>query len=105
MLGESLRTVRRRHRNRRLGRAAALLVVLGLAVVVIRQSTPRRPDFLSKATPAKVENGYTLVRSQPLPAAAMVTTRRLSSGQFIGTTEFAGIVRTRSDCFRVINDD
>lgn len=105
MLGESLRMVRRRHKIRRLGRAAALLAVLGLAVVLIQQSAPRRPDVLSGATPAKVEKTYTLVRSQPLLAAAMVTTRPLSSGQFIGATVVAGIVRTRQDNFRVINDD
>jgi hypothetical protein len=72
MLGESLRMVRRRYRSRRLGRAAALLVVLGLAVVLIRPSTPRRPDVLSQATPAKAKKSYTLVRSRPLLAAAMV---------------------------------
>ena len=105
MLGESLRMARRRHKIRRLGRAAALLAVLGLAVVLIQQSAPRHPDVLSRATPAKVEKNYTLVRSQPLLAAAMVTTRPLSSGQFIGATVFAGIVRTRPDSFRVINDD
>ena len=105
MLGESLRVVRRRHKIRRVGRVTALLVVLGLAVVLFRQSTPRRPDVLSKATPAMVEKSYTPVRSQPLPAAALVTTRPLSSGQFIGAAVLAGIVRTRPDSFRVINDD
>jgi hypothetical protein len=105
MLGESLRMVRRRYRTRRLGRAAALLVVLGLAVVLLLQSTLRRQDVLSNATPAKVEKSYTLVRNRALLAAAMVTTRPLSSGQFIGATVFARIVRTRLDSFRVINDD
>jgi hypothetical protein len=52
-----------------------------------------------------VGRSYTLVRSQPLLPAAMVATRPLSSGQFIGATVFAGIVRTRPDGFRVINDD
>jgi hypothetical protein len=105
MLGESLRTVRRRHRHQRLGRAAALFVVLGLAIVLIQQSTPRRPDVLSKAVPANVEKSYTLVRSRPLLASAMITTRPLSSGQFIGATAAAHIVRTRPNSFRVINDD
>ncbi|HUD45363.1 MAG TPA: hypothetical protein VMR33_00965 [Candidatus Baltobacteraceae bacterium] len=105
MLGESLRVVRRCYRTRRVGRAAALLVLLGLVVVLSRHSTSRRPDVLSKAATVKVEKSYTLVRSQPLPVAATVTTRPLLSGQFIGATVFAGIVRTRPDGFRAINDD
>jgi len=105
MLGESLRMVRHRHKIRRVGRATAWLVALGLAVVLIRQSASRHPDVFSKATPAMVGRSYTLVRSQPLLPAAMVATRPLSSGQFIGATVFAGIVRTRPDGFRVINDD
>jgi hypothetical protein len=105
MLGESLRVVRSRRKTRRLGRAAALLVVLGLAVVLIRQSASRRSEVLSKATPAKAEKNYTLVRIQPLLASQMVTTIPLSSGQFIEPAVFAGIVRTRSDCLRLINDD
>ncbi len=106
MLGENLRAVRRRrHRTRRLGHAAALLVLAGLAVVLIRQSAPRRPDVLAKATPAMAETSYTLVRSQPLLASALVTTKPLSSGQFIGAAEFVGIVRTSPNYYRVINDD
>jgi hypothetical protein len=105
MLGESLCMVRRRRQIRRAGRAAALLVVMGLAVVFIRQSAPDRPDVLSKATPAEAERSYTLVRSRPLVATGMVTTRRMFAGQFIGATEFAGIVRTKPGGFRVISDD
>jgi len=104
MLGESVRLVRRRHSTRRLGGAAAVLVSLVLAAVLIRQSIPRRSEVLSSTKPAKAEKSYTLVLSQPLPSAAMITTRPLSSGQFIGATMFAGIVPTRPDAFRVIND-
>jgi hypothetical protein len=105
MLGESLRMVRRRHKIRRVERATAWLAVLALAVVLIRQTTPRRPDVLSKATSVEVEKSYTQVHSQPLAGVAIVTTRPLSSGQFIGATVFVGIVRTRAHNFRVINDD
>ncbi len=106
MLGESLRAVRRQRRNRRLGRAGALLAVLGLGLAaLLRQSMPRHQNILTKASPAKVEQSYTLVRSQSLPATAIVTTKPMSSGQFIGAETFAGIVRTRSNSFRTISDD
>jgi len=103
MLGESLRMVRRRCRTRRLGGAAAWLIVLGLTVVLLRQNTPRHLEVLSR--PAMAEKSYTLVRSHPLLAAAVVTTRPLSSGQFVGAAAFAGIVRTKPGGFHVINDD
>jgi hypothetical protein len=104
MLGQSLRLVRRRRRTRLAGRAAALAVLLGLAVVLIRQTAPRRPVVLSKAAPAKAGQSYTLVRSRPLLAAAMITTKPLSAGPSAAAAAVR-IVRTEPGNFRAINDD
>ena len=106
LLGETLRLAGRRRRWRQTRRAAALLVALGLLAGLVWQnrllpSTPLLPV-------AKAGGGsYELIRTEPLPASALVTTHPLAAGQIVASAEPVAVIETNTGRgeFRVINDD
>jgi hypothetical protein len=105
LLGETLRRVRHRRQIRRAREAAAVVAILGLVAILIWKNfspMPKNPESIA-VKPAR--RNYTLVRSQPLPANAIVTTRALSNGQFVAASVPIGIVETTPGNFRFINDD
>ena len=104
MLGETLCLVRRRRRWRQTRRAAALVVALGLLAVLVWQNVPPRPAAPMPLAKAEVKS-YQLVRTQPLPASAIVTTCPLTAGQFIASAATVEMVQTTAGNFRVINDN
>ena len=104
MLGETLHLVRRRRRLRQTRRAAALVVALGLLAPLVWQNVPPRPA--APMPPAKAEvKSYQLVRTQPLPAGAIVATRTLSADRLVAAVATVEVVQTTTGNFRVLNDD
>jgi hypothetical protein len=104
LLGETLRLTHRRRRWRQTRRTAALLVVLGLLAVLVRQNFPTHLLAPMPVAKAKVKS-YELVRTQPLSAGAIVVTRPLSADRLVASVATAEMIQTGSGNFRVINDD
>lgn len=107
LLSETLRVVRRRCRWRQTRRAMALLAVLALCGIFIRQDNlPQMPVVPAPALATKtMGKSYTLVETQPLPASDIVTTQPLASHQLVASSAAVKMVQTRSGNYRVINDD
>jgi hypothetical protein len=105
MLAETLRLVRRRRQFRQMRHAAGVLALIGLLTVLAAQQF-LKPKVISPS-PAK-KNGhqsYELVRTQPLPASALVSTRSFSATGFLVSVPKIIEVATVSGGFRLINDD
>jgi hypothetical protein len=78
------------------------LAALGLTVILVRQAVlPGR----APAHPAAAR--YTMVRTHPLPASAIVITQPLSPRHRIASATSVEFVQTTSESggFRVLNDD
>jgi hypothetical protein len=102
MLGQTLRVARRRRHWRQARHAAALFVVLGVAGLLVYKKAERHS---ASSVAQNVSHGYRLVQTEPLPAAALVSTR-----PFAGTVTAVASVRTvqttpASGKFRLLNDD
>jgi hypothetical protein len=105
LLEQTLGLVRRRRRWRQTRRVAGIFVVLGLlGILVWQKNLPQRVSTPVTVAQA-VEKSYTLVRTQPLPAGEMVTTRSLDPGRFIVSVATVEIVQTGSTDYRVIGDN
>ena len=104
LLDQTLCLARRRRRRRQTRRAAALFVALGLITVLVWQSSPRRPVAPMPMINAKVKS-YQSVRTQPLPAGAIVATRPFSAGRFVASAATVETVQTTAGNFRALNDD
>jgi hypothetical protein len=106
LLGETLRLARCRRHWRQTRRAAVLLVVLGMLAVLIWQNQPQPPAAVPSAAKAG-DKSDKLIRTEPLPVSAIVTTRPLAAEQLVASVETVGVVETMagSGGFRVINDD
>ena len=90
LFSETLRLARRRRRFRQTRRAlSAVAVLAGLAALVLWQSLPPRGVLTETAG-----RPYVVVRTQPLPEAALVTTRPLSADRFVASVATASIVTT-----------
>lgn len=102
LLGETLRLARRRRRFRQTRRAVmAVAVLVGLAVLVW-QSFP--PPVVS---PALNRGNYAIIRTAPLPATSIITTRTLPADLLVASVATANMVETLPDggLFREISDD
>jgi hypothetical protein len=104
MLGETLRLVRRRRRWRQSRQTAGLLVALGLCGILVWQANWLRKPTASAPAAKAVEQNYRLVRTQPLPASAIVATQPLAAGQLVAPEEAVKIVQTRGGNYRLLND-
>jgi hypothetical protein len=106
LLAETLRLAGRRRRWRQTRRAAVLLVALGLLAGLVRQNQPQPPATLPPVAKAGAKS-YQIIRTEPLPINAMVTTQPMVAGQLVASVETVGVVETMagSGGFRVIGDD
>lgn len=106
LLDQTLYLARRRRRRRQTRRAAALLAVAGgLLSALVWQKLTWRPAALSPPMAIAHNQNYTLVRTRPLPAGAIVNTRTLSAGQLVASAATVEMVQTTTGNFRVLNDD
>ncbi|HZL79451.1 MAG TPA: hypothetical protein VFC17_11415, partial [Candidatus Limnocylindrales bacterium] len=74
MLAETLRLARRRRQFRQVRQAAGVLAVIGLLAVLVAQQFSRQPDVSMPLAKKIVKQSYELVRTQPLPAGALIST-------------------------------
>ena len=104
-LGQTLRLARRRRRWRQTRQVAGVFVVMALLGIFIwRINLPRQ--IVSTPTLAKTEpESYELVRTQPLPARNIVTTRPLVAENFIASAAAVKMVQTTTGNYRIIDDD
>jgi len=105
MLAETLRLARRRRQFRQVRQAAGVLAVIGLLAVLVAQQFSRQPDVSMPLAKKIVKQSYELVRTQPLPASALISTRKFSEAQFAASVSTAVAVATASGGFRQINDN
>ncbi|MCL5097805.1 MAG: hypothetical protein M1608_09840 [Candidatus Omnitrophica bacterium] len=107
MFEKTLRLVRRRRRWRQTQSVAALLVVLGLVTLLIRQQDFTQPPVSPARAPvaSSTESSYKLVRTQPLPASAIVRTHPLPAARFLASSNAANVLHTTTGSYHLINDD
>ena len=105
LLGETLHRVRRRRRLRQAQRATAGLVMLALTAVLVWQNWPKKSVIQQPFASKPVKASYQLVRTRPFPADDIVTTRSLTTSQFIASAANVEMVQTAAGNFRVINDN
>ncbi|HEY5345192.1 MAG TPA: hypothetical protein VIK62_02485 [Verrucomicrobiae bacterium] len=105
MLAETLRRVRRRRQFRQTRQVAgALAATILLVVVVSRQFSKPTADLPPLAKEIATQN-YELVRTQPLPPGAIVSTRSFPATGFAATVPDVVEVATISGGYRLINDN
>ena len=105
MLAETLRLARRRRQFRRVRPIAGVLVLMGLLAVFVAQHFSK-PSVGSSPLAKKIaRQSYELVRTQPLPAGAIVSTRSFSAAGFTASVANVTEIATVSGGFRLINDD
>ena len=105
MLAETLRLARRRRQFRQVRQAAGVLAVIGLLAVLVAQQFSRQPDVSMPLAKKIVKQSYELVRTQPLPTGALISTRKFSDAQFAASVSTVVAVATVSGGFRQINDN
>jgi hypothetical protein len=105
MLAETLRLARRRRQFRQVRPAAGVLVLMGLLAVLVAQYFSKPPVGSSPLAKQIVRLSYELVRTHPLPASAIVSTRNFSAAGFAASVPKVIEVATASGGFRLINDD
>jgi hypothetical protein len=105
MLAETLRLARRRRQFRRTRPAAGVLVLLSLVAVLAAQHFSK-PPFVSPpfAKPTEPQS-YKLVRTEPLPASAVIQTVKFPESQLAGSVPKVVEVATTGSGFRVIGDN
>jgi hypothetical protein len=103
MFGETLRLVRRRRRWRQARNGTVLAVLVSFAALIWQVSS-RRPTP-PPLTAVQGARAYALVRSQPLPVAALVETVPLPAGFAVASAGRIEIVRTAANNYRPIDDE
>ena len=105
MLAEMLRMARRRRQFRQVRPTAGFLVLMGLLAVLAAQHFSK-PPVGSPALAEKIaRQSYELVRTQPLPAGAIVSTRSFPTAGFTASVPNFTEIATVGGGFRLINDD
>jgi hypothetical protein len=102
LLDSTLRLARRRRRIRQVRQGVVVLAMLGLAAIFFWRNLPQRPaGMLSAAARCGT------IRTQPLPASALVATKPFPPDRLIVSVTTAEVVQTTplSGGFRVLNDD
>lgn len=105
MLAETLRFVRRRRQIRRVRPAAGVLALTSLLVILITQRSAKPPLVSTPPTKQVEQQSYTLIRTQPFAASALVSTKGFSATGLAASVPKVVEVATISGGFRLINDD
>lgn len=104
LLGETLRLARRRRHLRRVERATAMLLGLGLIAVLVQENWPKESAVSRPLTQKPEPAAYQLVRTRSLPANHVVTTQPLAAGQFVASGGTVGMVQTVAGNYHLLDD-
>jgi hypothetical protein len=105
MLAETLRLARRRRHFRQTRRGLGVILLMGLLAVFVVQKFLKSP-VVAPAHPVKILNPvYHLVRTRPLPVAALVSTRSYPETEFAAPIPTVIEIATVSGGFHSINDN
>jgi hypothetical protein len=105
MLAESLRLARRRRQFRQARCAVGVLTAASLLAVLVMQQFSKSPVVSRPRAKIIGKQSYDLVRTLPMPASALVSTRSFSATGFALSIPKVVEVATTSGGFRLINDD
>jgi hypothetical protein len=105
LLAETLRLARRRRQWRQVRPVAGILALAALLAVLAAHQSSKPPTAASSISKKIVPPSYQLVRTQPLPAGALITTRVFSTAGLATAIPKVIEVATVSGGFRLINDD
>lgn len=105
MLAETLRLARRRRHFRQARRAAGVLVVMSLLAVLVVQQSSRQSVVSMPPVEKVVEQSYEVVRTQPMPASALISTRAFPENNLGIPTGTVFEITTTTGGFHLINDD
>ena len=105
MLAETLRLARRRRQFRQARQAAGILAVISLAAVLTSQQFSKPTTISPPLAKTSIRQSYQLVRTEPLPAGAVVHTRNFAAAGLAVPVPKVVEVTTVSGGFRLINDD
>jgi hypothetical protein len=105
MLAETLRFARRRRQFRQVRHAAGVLALMGLLAVLVAQHLSGPPVISPPLAKKIARQNYEMVRTQPLPANALVRTRSFPATGLAAPVPRIIEVATASGGFRLINDD
>lgn len=105
MLAKTLRLARRRRQFRRLRPAAGLLLLTSLLAVLAVQHFSKPPVASPPLAKTNEPQSYRLVRTRPLPANALVSSRSFPAIGFAASVPKVNEVATASGGFRLINDN
>ena len=105
MLAETLRGARRRRQFRQARRVVGITVAMSLLVVLVTQQFSKLNPISTPLAKNITKKSYELIRTQPLPANALVLTRSFSAAGFAAPVPRVNEIATTSGGYRLINDD
>ena len=105
LLAETLRLARRRRQYRQARQAAGVLAVMSLVAVLVTQQFSKPPTISTPLAKKIVQQSYQLVRTQALPASAIISTMKFASAGLAASVPKVIEIATVSGDFRLINDD
>jgi len=105
MLAETLRLARRRRQFRQARRAAGITVAISLLAVLAAQRFSKPASISTPLAKQIAKPSCEMVRTQPLPANAIVHTRSFPATGFVSPGPSVTEVTTTGGGFRLINDD
>jgi hypothetical protein len=105
LLAETLRLARRRRQYRQARQAAGVLAVMSLVAVLVTQQFSKPPTISTPLAKKIVQQSYQLVRTQALPASAIISTMKFASAGLAASVPKVIEITTVSGGFRLINDD
>jgi hypothetical protein len=105
LLAETLRLARRRRHFRQARQVVGVLAVMSLLAVFMVQQFSKPPAASPPVAKQITKPSYELVHTLPLPANALVSTRKFSEAPFAAPEFTVVVVATAGGGFRIINDD
>ncbi len=105
MLAETLHLARRRRQFRQARRAVGVLAAASLLAVLVGQRFSKPPGISRPLAKTIEQPSYELVRTQPLLASALVSTRSFPATGLAAFVPKVAEVATVSGRFRLINDN
>lgn len=106
LLNTTLRQVRRRRRFHRARSRAGIFAVLVLfAILVWPKNAKQTPIAIAPPIKKAVEQNYSLVSTEPLPAHSIVQTRSFGMPEIISSHATVEIVQTTMGDYHSINDE